>query len=44
MGSKAAELLFGRLDGSRAGDPQDTILQTSFTIRNSCSAPSPELP
>jgi LacI family transcriptional regulator len=44
MGSKAAELLFGRLDGTRAGDPQEVILQTSFTIRNSCSAPSPELP
>lgn len=44
MGAKAAELLLGRLDGSRTGDPQDTVLQSSFTIRDSCSAPAPERP
>jgi LacI family transcriptional regulator len=42
MGAKAAELLFGRLDGSRTGAPQDTVLKSSFIIRDSCSTPAAE--
>jgi LacI family transcriptional regulator len=41
MGATAAALLFGRLDGSRSGAPHEAVLQSVFTIRDSCRAPAP---
>lgn len=42
MGTKAAELLLARLDGSHAGEPREVVLSPTLIIRDSCGAPPAE--
>jgi LacI family transcriptional regulator len=39
MGKKAAELLLGRLTGSRGPEPQEIVLSPTLIVRDSCAPP-----
>jgi LacI family transcriptional regulator len=42
MGLKAAELLFGRMQGTLKVDPREIVIAPSLVVRESCAAPPPE--